>query len=163
MQPKDALNIAERKAWKELHIKNLVPVVVTQEDVHEYRSVESAVNGRVVEAEKVCNELNRIHLIEFNAIGFDLIEFNSISFNRICLWTGQLALLQHQSQTQKVQTCIVPWLLSRYGVDYKRDGCHVVVMQIITAPVKRDNLARHFRATDVVVIQLANQVAEKVL
>ena len=88
MQPKDALNIAERKAWKELHIKNLVPVVVTQEDVHEYRSVESAVNGRVVEAEKVCNELNRIHLIEFNAIGFDLIEFNSISFNRICLWTG---------------------------------------------------------------------------
>ena len=38
--------------------------------------------------EKVCNELNRIHLIEFNAIGFDLIEFNSISFNRICLWTG---------------------------------------------------------------------------
>ena len=40
-------------------------------------------NGRVVEAEKVCNELNRIRLIECNAIGFDLIEFNSISFNRI--------------------------------------------------------------------------------
>ena len=36
--------------------------------------------GRVVEAKKVCNELNRIHLIEFqvNAIGFDLIEFDSI-------------------------------------------------------------------------------------
>ena len=63
-------------------IKNHVPVVVTQEDVDEYGSVESAVNGRV-EAEKVCNEFKRIRLIEFNAIGFDLIEFNSISFNRI--------------------------------------------------------------------------------
>ena len=66
-----------------VHIKNHVPVVVTQEDVDEYGSVKSAVNGRVVEAEKVCNEFNRIRLIEFNAIGFDLIEFNSISFNRI--------------------------------------------------------------------------------
>ena len=63
-----------------LRIKNYVPVVVTQEDVDEYGSVESAVNGRLVKAEKVCNELNRIRLIEFNAIGFDLIEFNSISF-----------------------------------------------------------------------------------
>ena len=36
-------------------------------------------------------------------------------------------------------------------------------MQMIIALVKRDNLARHVRATDVVVIQLANQVAEKVL
>ena len=33
-------------------------------------------------------------------------------------------------------------------------------MQIIIALVKRDNLARHVRATDVVAIQLANQVAE---
>ena len=66
-----------------VHIKNHVPVVVTQEDVDEYGSVESAVNGRVVEAEKVCNELKRIRLIELNAIGFDLIEFNSISSNRI--------------------------------------------------------------------------------
>ena len=67
-----------------VRIKNHVPVVVTQEDVDEYGSVESDVNGRVVEAEKVCNEFNRIRLIEFNAIiGFDLIEFNSISFNRI--------------------------------------------------------------------------------
>ena len=61
-------------------IKNHVPVVVTQEDVDEYESVESAVNGRVVEAEKVCNEFNSIRLIEFNSIGFDLIEFNSTSF-----------------------------------------------------------------------------------
>ena len=58
-------------------------MVVTQDDVDEYGSVKSAVNGRVVEEEKVCNEFNRIRLIEFNAIGFDLIEFNSISFNRI--------------------------------------------------------------------------------
>ena len=57
-------------------IKNHVPVVVTQEDVDEYGSVKSAVNGRVVEEEKVCNEFNRICLIEFNAIGFDIIEFN---------------------------------------------------------------------------------------
>ena len=63
-----------------VHIKNHVPVVVTQEDVDEYGSVESAINGRVVEADKVCNELKQI---ELNAIGFDLIEFNSISFNRI--------------------------------------------------------------------------------
>ena len=68
------------------HIKN--PVVVTQEDVDEYGSVESTVNGRVVELEKVCNKLNRILLIEFNAIGFDLIKFNSISLNQICLSTG---------------------------------------------------------------------------
>ena len=61
-------------------IKNHVPVVVTQEGVDEYGSVKSAVNGRVVEAEKVCNEFNRIRLIEFNAIRFDLMEFNSISF-----------------------------------------------------------------------------------
>ena len=54
-----------------LRIKNYVPVVVTQEDVDEYGSVESAVNGRLVKAEKVCNELNRIRLIEFNAM--DLI------------------------------------------------------------------------------------------
>ena len=68
-----------------VRIKNHVPVVVTQEDVDEYESVKSTMNGRVVEAQKVCNELNRIHLIEFNAIGFDLIEFKSISesFNRI--------------------------------------------------------------------------------
>ena len=69
-----------------LHIENHVPVVVFQEDVDKYgsvTSVESAVNGRVAEAEKVCNELNRIRLIEFNSIGFDLIEFNSISFNQI--------------------------------------------------------------------------------
>ena len=66
-----------------MHIKNHVPVVVTQDDVDEYGSVKSAVNGRVVEEEKVCNELNRISLIEFNAIGFDSIEFNSISFSRI--------------------------------------------------------------------------------
>ena len=109
-------------------------MVVTQEDVDEYGSVKSAVNGRVVEAEKVCNELNRIRLIEFNAIGFDLIEFNSTSFNRIWLWTGPAGTSAapncHQSQTQKVQTCIVPWLLSRYGVDYKRDGGHVVVMEM---------------------------------
>ena len=66
-----------------VRIKNHVPVVVTQQDVDEYGSVKSAVNERVFEAEKVCNELNRIRLIEFNAIGFDLIEFNSILFNRI--------------------------------------------------------------------------------
>ena len=71
-----------------VRIKNHVPVVVTQEDVDEYGSVESAVNGRVVEVEKVCSELNRIRLIKFNAIGFDLLEFNSISFNRIYLSTG---------------------------------------------------------------------------
>ena len=59
-------------AWKVVRIKNHVPVVVTQEDVDEYGSVASAVNGRVVEAE-VCNELNRIRLIKINAIGFDLI------------------------------------------------------------------------------------------
>ena len=42
-----------------VRIKNHVPVVVTQEDVDEYDgSVESVVHGRVVEAEKVCNELN---------------------------------------------------------------------------------------------------------
>ena len=58
--------------------KNYVPEVVTQEDVDEYGSVKSAVNGTVVEAEKVCKEFYRIRLIEFNAIGFDLIEFNSI-------------------------------------------------------------------------------------
>ena len=71
-----------------VHIKNHVPVVVTQEVVDEYGSVESAVKGRVVEEEKVCNELNRISLIEFNAIGFDsieliqshLVELISISF-----------------------------------------------------------------------------------
>ena len=57
------------------------------------------------------------------------------------------------------------WLLSRYCVNYIRDGGHVVVMQMNIALVKRDNLARHVRATDVVAIQLANprQVAEKVL
>ena len=38
-----------------VRIKNHVPVVVTQEDVDEYGSVESAEHGRVVEAEKVCN------------------------------------------------------------------------------------------------------------
>ena len=54
-------------------------------------------------------------------------------------------------------------VLSRYWVNYKRDGGQVVVMQMIIALVKRDNLARHLRATDVVAIQLANQVAEKVL
>ena len=84
MPPRRALNMAaacqpvkerERKAVKVVRIKNLVPVVVTQEDVVEYGSVESAVNGRVVEEEKVCNELNSIRLIEFNAIGFDLISF----------------------------------------------------------------------------------------
>ena len=48
-------------------------------------------------------------------------------------------------------------------VNHKRDGGHVVVMQMIIALVKRDNLARHVCATDVVAIQLANQVAEKVL
>ena len=37
------------------------------------------------------------------------------------------------------------------------------MMQMIIALVKRDNLARHVHATDVVAIQLANQVAEKVL
>ena len=52
-----------------VRIKNHVPVVVIQKDVDEYGSVESAVNGKVVEAEKVCNESNRIRLIEFNAIG----------------------------------------------------------------------------------------------
>ena len=57
-------------------------LVVTQEGVDEYESVGSAVNGRVVE-EKVCNELKRIRLIEFNAIGFDFIELNPISFNQI--------------------------------------------------------------------------------
>ena len=36
-------------------------------------------------------------------------------------------------------------------------------MQMIIALVKRDNLAQHVRAADIVVIQLANQVAEKVL
>ena len=39
----------------------------------------------------------------------------------------------------------------------------MVVMQMIVALVKRDNLSRHVRATDVVAIQLENQVAEKVL
>ena len=37
------------------------------------------------------------------------------------------------------------------------------MMQVIIALVKRDNLARHVRATDLVAIQLASQVAEKVL
>ena len=45
------LHTAERV----VHLKNHVPVVVTQEDVDEYGSVESAMHGRVVEAEKVCN------------------------------------------------------------------------------------------------------------
>ena len=40
---------------------------------------------------------------------------------------------------------------------------HVVVMQMIIALVKRDSLARLVRATNVVAIQLANHVAEKVL
>ena len=51
-----------------------------------------------------------------------------------------------------------------YWVNYKRDGGHAVVMQMNIALVKRDNLARHdIRATDVIAIQLANQVAEKLL
>ena len=71
-----------------------------------------------------------------------------------------------------VQTCALPiyliqshfqWLLWRYWANYKRDGGHVVVMQMIIALVKRDNLARQVRTTDVVAIQLANQVAEKLL
>ena len=72
-------SLCEQDSSLYAHIKTFIPrtskhvVVVTQEDVNEYGSVESAVNGRVVEAEKVCNELNRIRLIEFNAIGFDLI------------------------------------------------------------------------------------------
>ena len=32
-------------------------------------------------------------------------------------------------------------MLSRYEVNYKRDGGHVVVMEVIIALVKRDNLA----------------------
>ena len=63
-----------------VHIKNHVLVVVTQEDVDEYGCVESAVHGRMVEAEKVCNrdELNRIRLIEFNVS--DLIQSHLIEF-----------------------------------------------------------------------------------
>ena len=38
-----------------MHIKNHVPVVVTQEVVDEYGLVESAVNGRVVEARFATN------------------------------------------------------------------------------------------------------------
>ena len=57
----------------------------------------------------------------------NLIQSHLIKF---AIGQGQLALLQHQSQTQKVQNCIVPWLLSRYGVDYKRGGGHVVVMEM---------------------------------
>ena len=119
-----------------MRIKNHVPVVVTQEDVDEYGSVESAVNGRVVEAEKVCNELNRLRLIEFNAIGFDLIEFNSISF--------PVAAVKVLGQLQ------VGWWPCCSDAD---EYC----------PSQRDNLARHIRATDVIAIQLANQVAEKLL
>ena len=85
--------------------------------------------GRVVEAEKVCNESNRIRLLEFNAIGFDLIEFNSISFNRICLWTGPAGI----SAAPITDAKVVPLLLSRYGVNYKRDGGHVVVMEMMVS------------------------------
>ena len=42
---------ASNMAGKVVHIKNHISVVVTQEDVDDYGSVESAVNGRVVEAE----------------------------------------------------------------------------------------------------------------
>ena len=55
----------EQKAGNVVCIKSHVPVVVNQEDVDKYESVESAVNGRVVpvvEAETVCNKLNRILL-----------------------------------------------------------------------------------------------------
>ena len=100
--------------------------IVTQEDVDEYGSVESDVNGRVVEAEKVCNEFNRIRLIEFNAIGFDLIEFNSISFNQI-----QFNLISSGC-------CQGTGSITRGSL---REGGHVVVMQMIIALVKRDNLA----------------------
>ena len=65
----------------------------------------------------------------------------------------QLNLIQSQFQ----------WLLSRYWVSYKRDSGHVAVMHMIIAVVKRDNLARQVRATDVAAIQFVNQVAEKVL
>ena len=68
----------------------------------------------------------------------DLIQCHLIEF---AFRQGLLALLQHQSQTQKVQTCIVPWLLSRYGVNYKRDGGHAVVIEMLIALVKCDNLA----------------------
>ena len=42
--------------------------------------------------------------------------------------------------TQKVQTCIVPWLLSRFGATYKRDAGPAVVKEMIIALIKRDNL-----------------------
>ena len=71
LAPRSALNIAAgkgkgtkltlRKAGKVVHIKNHVPVVVIQEDVDEYESVKSAVNGtyygRVVEEEKVLERI----------------------------------------------------------------------------------------------------------
>ena len=68
----------------------------------------------------------------------DLIQSHLIEF---AFQQGPLALLQHRSQMQKVETCIVPWLLSRYWVNYKRDGGDAVLMEMIIALVKRDNLA----------------------
>lgn len=50
-------------------------------------------------------------------------------------------MLEARAITQKVQANVVPWLLSRYGVAYKRDGGPKVVKDMIIALVKRDNLA----------------------
>ena len=50
-------------------------------------------------------------------------------------------MLEARVITQKVQANIVPWILSKYGVAYKRDGGPKVVKDMIIALVKRDNLA----------------------
>ena len=105
-------------------------MVVTQEDVDEYGSVESAVNGRVVEEEKVCNELNRIRLIEFNAIGFDLIEFNSISFNQICLWTGPAGTSAAPITDATGPDMHRPVAATKVWGQLQRHGGHVVVMEM---------------------------------
>lgn len=55
---------------------------------------------------------------------------------------GPLAIFdKNRVVAQQLQLSLVPWLISRFGVAYKRDGSPDVVREMIVALIERDNIS----------------------
>lgn len=61
---------------------------------------------------------------------------------------GPLRIFDDRTIAQDLQTSLVPWLISRFGVAYKRDGSPEVVRDMITALIVRDNIGGMAREID---------------
>lgn len=73
---------------------------------------------------------------------------------------GPLKIFDSRAYAQVFQGCLVPWLISRYGVAYKRDGSPDVVRDMLAALIERDDIGGLGKGIDLLKVRHAKAFDE---